>query len=358
MREINSLCKDIINLGDSNSQEINSVAFISLKRALQSYFSTYKSISLFGRTVLKDCSKEDFTRIPNRDYIEQYSETIVHFQHFFELVCKDILRKEHELLVLRIDNKHDVLYRLLQQENVAPSELEGIKTIDVGVAIDRLCTLIKENFLDTTYSFFAEVNNSHALKALNRLRNEIWHKGSFVMQYNSLDLFVGGYILPLVEKIINTPAYFENIPFWKYHKLSLEIDPISEIIQECNLNTPSIEKIAFLKELGRAAYNNPLPKNHSAFRNRVVGRAINSASYELFQPYELKDFVEKCPVCGVDSLVKYIHTETYEDNNGRNYNYSYVEYIKCQCCNFELHDGGMENLLKFGYELPNYWSVF
>lgn len=104
MNNIKQISSDGFGI-DSLERSIVSFASISLRTAIRAYFSTFKSTRHYFNVLINPDanSKEEQKEIDwqyNTDYIEQYAETIVHFQHFIELVCKEILRKEHELLVL------------------------------------------------------------------------------------------------------------------------------------------------------------------------------------------------------------------------------------------------------------------
>jgi hypothetical protein len=339
---------------------ISSFAFISLGTALKSYFSTYKSSKHFLRT---DISSDFDSQIEEdwqygAEYIENYSETIIHFQHFIELICKEILREEHELLVLNVDKKHELLYKLLFKEDLPSSDLEGLRTIEFNTTLERINQLIKTGKLDTKYNFFIDPKNKQALEQLNTLRNRIWHRGTYVLRYKSLDLFVGHYILPLILKIVELEEYKNVKSRWKYSPLSFPIEPINEIIAECKKVDYNIGKVAFLKELGRAAYSNPLEHTFKFFNDQIIRRSIRNAEAEVnLEHFSQADRFYDCPVCGIKSLVSYEDSdgEREEDGNYSSY-WTYSWYVKCYCCSFEIsHE--LENPKEYGYDLPDYWYV-
>ncbi|TQR47866.1 hypothetical protein [Bacillus cereus] len=357
--------KDIVSDGFSINdldKKISSFSFISLNTAIKSYFSTYKSSEHFLGTVLDNNSMTKFEKDWQYgiNYIENYSETIIHFQHFIELICKEILREKHELLVLNLDKKHELFYKLLFKEEVPSSDLEGLRTNEFNTTVERMYQLIKAEKLDSRYNFFIEANNKEALKRLNHLRNRIWHRGTFVLRYEALDLFVGRYILPIILQIVDLPEYknLENI--WRYNPLKYSIDPITEIIDECSKTDYNIEKIAFLKELGRAAYNNPLHFNHffKFFNDEIIKRSERIAEAEVsLENHSQADKIYNCPVCGVDSLTSYEDSdgEIEEDGSYSSY-WTFSWYIKCHCCSFEISNK-LKNPKDYGYDLPNYWYV-
>ncbi|MGE7811223.1 hypothetical protein [Lysinibacillus capsici] len=354
MNNIKDLCDDGFKFGDLNGG-IDSIAFSSLKKALKSYFSTYESIALEGNSFFKELPSTNINCI---EYIEHYSETIIHFQHFFELICKDILRKEHELLVLNIDNKHEVLFDLVNGNKVNQSELEKINTIEFDRTLKRLCNLITTGKLDSSYSFFNDKHNKIALEELNKIRNRIWHRGSYVLNYQSFDIYIGKYILPIIYKIMNLSEYSSFGASWKYANLDSKIDPLLEIIKECKSSTPMFDKLAFLKELGRAAYENPLTKNSfKVLREIIVQRTERIALNELPHPNSKYHYISKCPVCGTKSLVKYEDSDGDLHESGEFYvsYWTWIYNIKCYCCSFELQSSGMKNPSEYGYKIPAFW---
>ncbi|WP_347722776.1 hypothetical protein [Lysinibacillus capsici] len=355
MSNIRNLCSEGFAIPDINAN-FESIALISLKQALKSYFSTYKYMANNGRSLFED---ELDARSHSPGYIEHYSETIIHFQHFFELICKDILRKENELLVLNIDNKHEIFYNLIKGEEVPNDELEKINTIEFNRTFERLCNLISNDKLDPKYSFFKDSNKKIALEQLNIMRNRIWHRGSFVMKYKSLDLFVGKYILPIVKEIINLPEYCSLSRLWEYRGLEAKINPLDEIISVCNEQAPALDHIAFLKELGRAAYNNPYNHDFGFFKKEIADRAIKIARAEIPDQIYGDDYIISCPVCGTKSLVKYEESDGDMDESGQYTSYwTWINNIKCYCCSFELRSSGMRNPSEYGYSLPDFWYEY
>ncbi|MEK4671144.1 hypothetical protein [Niallia sp. FSL R7-0271] len=338
----------------------SSFAFISLKTALYSYFSTYESSTLFIHRILNGNSSyvgKDTDRQYSTDYIEKYAETIIHFQHFIELVCKEILREENELLVLNIDKQHELFYKLLNKEEVTSSELEGIRTTEFNSTFDRLLGLIKAGKLDSKYNFFTSKKNKEALTQLNQLRNRIWHRGTFVLRYEALDIFIGQYILPIIKEIISLPEYIDTKSRWIYPPLELGIDPISELINESSTNSYNAGKFAFIKELGRASYNNPLIHNWNIFNKDIIKNAVNTAQAEL--NYQSQGTtIYYCPVCGVQSLTSYEDSDGEQEADGSYSSYwTFSWYVKCHCCSFKI-SRELKNPKEYGYALPDYWYSY
>lgn len=351
MSDIKNLCGDGFTIPDLG-RDMDSIAFLSLKAALKSYFSTYKAMAYYGSQLFEN-KLENYTY--SSEYTEQYTETIIHFQHFFELICKDILREENELLVLNIDNNHEVLFKLVKGEEVQSEELVNIKTIEFDRTFNRLCNLLTKGKLNSKYSFFNDKNTKEALKELNIMRNRVWHRGIYVMKYKDLDLFIGKYILPIVKEIISLQKYSKLNRLWKYRQKELKIDPLDEIVNTCSKENPSIDHVAFLKELGRAAYHNPHSHGFGFMKEEIANRAIRIAINEI--PYEDKEsYLIECPVCSTKSLVKYLESDVEIDGNGQCPSYwTWVNNIKCYCCSFELRYSGLKNPSEYGYDLPDFW---
>ena len=106
MPEINKIVKEGFYL-NNQSRRLTGLAMLSLKIALKSYFSTYQSMKYFLHIFDSvDVSEEVKNESHSKDYCQQSSEAIIHFHHFFELVCKEILRNENPLLAVDASNKH------------------------------------------------------------------------------------------------------------------------------------------------------------------------------------------------------------------------------------------------------------
>ncbi|MDM5291718.1 hypothetical protein QUF81_00175 [Peribacillus simplex] len=340
-------------------RNITDYSFISLKTALNSYFSTYKRSNLFfARVLTEEENKGEKNHGYENDYyyitqyIEAYTETILHFQHFIELVCKEILRKENELLVLNIDHKHELFYRLLNKEVVEPSEFEGLRTKEFSATYQRLCALIDNNKLDSRYNFLSNKKNKKVLEALNDLRNRIWHRGTFVMRYKSLDKFIGGYILPIINEIVSLPEFNEMSYLWKYKSVQSGIDPIKELLSELAKEKFDLGKVAFLKEIGRAAYSNPLNYKMKFFNTQIIESVTRTAEREV---ESFQTPLYDCPVCGIESLVTYEESDGEMEQDGSFSSYWTFSYaVKCHCCSFYI-SRELKNPNKYGFNLPDYW---
>lgn len=354
--DINKIAQDGFSLADRD-HKLENLALFSLKIALQAYFSTYKSmlysLHLFDSTPgHPDQATIDFNH--SSEYWQNCAETIVHFQHFAELVCKDFLRAEHALLAIDASKKPVLLHKLLKQETISEQEHEGINSLEFGDALSRLCGLIKAGRMGVgRLEFILEAQTF--LEKLNWLRNREWHRGAYILRYPALDSLVGEHMLPFVSKITALAPYADLSLFWKFTELSCAIDPIQEIISTCKGGTFDIKKVALLKELGRAAYANPLFADPmpDEFNREYKRRAVHLAEGENGAD------VKPCPVCGLKSLVVYddIHHEDDDSEtaaNNRAWRYTYQ--VKCMCCTFEINHN-LENPSKYGLAMEDYWQA-
>ena len=191
----------------------------------------------------------------------------------------------------------------------------------------------------------------------------MWHRGTYILRYPALDDFIGIYILPFVNEIINLPKYSKALPFWKYPVLHCEVDPIKEIISLYKSGVPNLGKTALLKELGRAAYANPI-RQVSFFKH--FNKILSAKAERIAKEEKFSSDVEKictCPVCGVKSLVVYNETYSNAEDLGEdevlNEPYEVWQYtwqVKCMCCTFEIHDSDIANPSTYGLSIEDYWQ--
>lgn len=165
--------------------------------------------------------------------------------------------------------------------------------------------------------------------------------------------------------ILKLPDFQSATTSWKYNKLHSNTEIIEELIKESTSSDPDISKMAFLKELGRAAYQSPLVGSHinnkvkgflAIGNNKEIRRAQRIAELEASQEYSK---VTNCPVCGVRALIIYHDTDYYieTDKNGKKIeqviNCPYM--LKCECCSFNL-EGGIRNASEYQLaNIENFW---
>lgn len=370
MTDVNQALKQLedegFSLDDLEKSEL-SIAFLSLRSAFRSWFTTYQcfrwqfhiadpnnEMPVLGAGDPAAEAKLIRQRNHPTSYFEQYSETIFHFQHFIELVIKDILRKEHELLVSDAARHPLILWKLLSNEEITGEETQKLFSVEFSEALKRIVAYIGSDKLDSAKFGFIK-DGEPILQKLNNLRNRLVHRGTFVLPYASLDEFIGRHLLPIVIAITEFPEYKKEKNFWKYQDLSCHIDPIDEIFKEFQGIKIVYGKVAFLKELGRAAFHSPIQKRGVIVdlgdRSRAELLATKEAEKNTSQVYD----VLACPVCGVNSLVRLFDIETQNpdpEDPGEAWLSTYN--VQCFCCSFEIN-GHLKNASEYGLDIEDYW---
>lgn len=367
--------KNIKNNEFKIDNDNNDVILNSLNIGLKSYFSSYKSIR-------ENFDKRTYSYSHKQDYYENFSETILHFHHFFELILKELLRDEEELLPLFISDDSELITRLIQkmplsekkrkefiqQIPLSDNELKNLKSLSFSQSLNRACEVIKLK-PEVKFKFLAKHRSE--FDYLNYLRNKIWHQGKVMLKYEAFDFLIGQYILPLVKECLEVSEYKEKYrshKIWRFNKNSLEINPFEDIIEEFKNESPAIDKIAVLKELGRASYYSYYGKGFGSIIDSRNQSANQLAQAELENSLSTNEIL-KCPCCAANSLVTYTHTEItdieeveYEDENGnhrieefKDY-YEYIYKVKCANCGFQLNDKGIKNLKEYEFDVEDYWK--
>jgi len=173
------------------------------------------------------------------------------------------------------------------------------------------------------------------------------------------------------------PQYADAHKAWKYSELECKVDPLEEIVKEFEGGNYNLGKIAFLKELGRAAYQNPLssgPVRRQREKKEIVIlgqaeiRAEGIAKAELQDPPSHAVEVRVCPVCGANSLVVFQHTLSGDEFMDMVLDYSPDEPIaveigqkdvyavECVCCSFNV-DFQLKNPREYGLPIEDYWRT-
>ncbi|PDW05107.1 hypothetical protein [Candidatus Viridilinea mediisalina] len=359
---VNQLTDDGFSFAQPGS-DITELALLSLKIALESYFFTYSSVK-FTISQLEnpvDLDQDQIDRLHNSKYRQLYAETIVHFQHFAELASKDLLRSEHALLIVEATNFPVILHKLLKGEEITPSEWENLKSVEFSETLDRIRKLNADARLPPTFSLFAQYD--HSLKRLNNLRNRIWHRGTYVLRYKALDRFITGCILPFIVDVTNLPNYASRTNLWKYKALSCGIDPLTELIAHTQNGDYTLGKVAFLKELARAAYRNPIrPVPERGFGRSAIVEGNSLAKQRARKDAEAiarqgdAHALRPCPVCGVESLVLYSEVEIEGDSMAPEAIWSFTNAAVCTCCSFSV-DNAIQNPRAYGFDIDDYWFI-
>ncbi|MCX6162164.1 MAG: hypothetical protein NTV87_12635 [Ignavibacteriae bacterium] len=366
MSNIEMIIKDGFQI-PGPSKYLTRMALYSLRIAIKAYSSTYQSLKskLHYFEMNPGETNDQYLGAYNNNYYINCAESIIHFQHFFELVIKDILREEHILLANDASNYPIILKRLLKNENINDLDIEKTKSVEFSEALKRIILLIDTEVLGNgNYDFISE--SKEIFDNLNTLRNRIWHRGTFLLHYPSLDLFIGEYILPLAMKFTSLYPYNEFKSYWIYKKLDNDFCPLNSLLNSFEKEKYNINKIAILKEMIRSAYNNPVLKVIKA-NSKSTGLIVNFENYSQKRAEHLAksierfeyniDNIKKCPICGTMSLISFNEMEADIDEEGNILKqWQYVYNVKCLCCSFELFkEVGNPQI----YELPldNYFTT-
>ena len=352
-----SIIENLVADGYSKNSDL---ALSSLRIALEAYFSTYQTMQrMMGIFDVSNAyANEEINRNYGRRYEEAFAETIVHLQHFVELSLKEYLRKRHDLLAINFVDNDVILDKLIKGQPVSDEEFSKINTIEFSKTLSRICGLISKGRMNSDLQFI--VDAQELLKQLNKLRNRIWHRGLFILRYPSLDILMGKHLLPFIIKLTSQAEFSGRESLWRYDELSSGIEPIELIIEECKKRVDDIDikKLAFLKELARAAYKNPIKEDpwFGGFSNAVETNRSKRIAESERENGDVSSIGE-CPVCGVESLIVYdvIEDDAYYENDGTsNIAYRHTYKVKCMCCSFNVVDE-LKNPSEYGLPLPDYW---
>lgn len=321
-------------------------SLLSLRIALESYFSTYQAMRYYVPS-LKDSSRQEELDYTSHYYI-LYVETMVHFHHFFELICKKILASEHPIFALSTTDKPLILRKLVNNIQLDQQEIDSVKSIEMSETLKRLAVLLDEpsSIIAQKYAFLK--NHMKALGELNDFRNRILHRGRYVLSYEKFDLFIGSKILSIIQMITDLPILKEFDKIWKYAIPKCGIDPIKELVIIFKTSNPKWQKIALLKEIGRASYKNPLKVKSKEKQEHITPLvSLDEIANErhLIRAHSKAEAVLKsenvpyytCPICGVDTLSVYFdQTFDTDKETGEMMNISSFPYdSECHCCSFE-----------------------
>jgi hypothetical protein len=242
------------------------MAAISIRTGLKAYFSTYR-IAGISQVVSQDQRRapesEMFRQENNPNYLDAYSETILHLHYGIELAIKELLRQKHPLLASSdLPASAVLLFHVLHNKPISFDDEEDLKSADFGESLKRFIALEKENLLEGDLSMVAA--HKDLLGDLNKLRNRIIHRGLFVMDYSAFDLAVSAHIMRFLAEFLalepfrnraNEGMFSETTPPWKYKQLACGIDPVQEIVKIAEDTGHARKKLALLKELGRPRSN-------------------------------------------------------------------------------------------------------
>lgn len=365
--------------------EITTLALWSLKTALEAYFATFNRVESLWHDIINPVSEqgeEDVLDMNYRrlNYPELYVEAIVHFQHFAELFCVDILRSEHPLLFIDINsetrkkyglnkkNKHEHIDVYDEIKNV-PKDLStddyvGEDTINFNLAVSRIYTLVKErNMGNETLNFFDE-NIKKSLSELVKKRNHLMHRGVMILRYKEFDQFVIRNIFPFVKGVMSLAPYARRSRLWKYKELACQdlngdkVDPLNMILESGQTNYEPA-KVAFLKEMARAAYQNPLPeqiqmKGSFSSDDRMIKPRLEEEARAIVSNYGDAS-IQHCPVCGAYTLIVYWEIESDHPIEPTTM-WRNLTAIRCVCCSFSPKVS-LGNPRDYGIDIDNFGTA-
>ena len=347
--------------------EITTLALVSLKTALRAYFSTYSSVKPYWG-VLTDSNNFSVQEVDQvyrySSYYEYYVEAIVRFQHFVELSCLDLLRRQHPILTTSRSNEHIELWKELHNITADWEKMENKDTINSKTALWRLWTLVtKVNFGNGDLNFFDEQQRDNLLK-LRDQRDHLLHRGTVILRYASFDMFIGQCVLPFVCNVLTLPFYADRKHLWDHKPMACQytdgnnVNPLNSIFSIFQSGY-DLGAVALFKEMGRAAYQNPLPRSEQL-------RGFGSSQYKHIQPRAEKHAeavalehdawdLRPCPVCGAKTLLIYGDTETEGDDPMEPEKvWHFTNEAECTCCSFNINRQ-LKNLREYGIEEDDYW---
>lgn len=318
------------------------LALLSLKIGLHSYFKTYQSVRCSIAQVIEDIPDgNEFDKTFSGRYCEAYAETVVHLQHFLELTLKDVLRSLHPLLALEgTDRDIKLQYKLLANESLESNDYDNLKSVSMSDALSRTEVLSKIGVTRLgNQQFSLTAAEIQAIKALNELRNRAWHRGAYSLNYSALDRLMGWHLLPLLKRLLSYQIFQDVEHHWKCKQLACGIDPMDEVIREMASSKPDYLKVAALKEMGRAAYENPLARSEllsSVFNPPIKKRALAVARTSPGALVGVRN-IRECPVCGTETL-RTLSEAVFKDDDPEDPLIDYWQdyELNCTCCSFRL----------------------
>lgn len=334
---IDNLFKDGYYLNDVSDGNVKSLAGFSLSNAMRAYFRTAADLDYLrnAESINPSMLQDDKDKYHSGAYATDACVAITQYHHFLELYLKDILIQEHKLLAFDASKKPSILYKLVKGEDVGDDEIESLKMIEFGDAIDRIKDLLHDNKLNQKYAFLASYID--VMKKVNTLRNRITHRGAFILRSQALDEVFGLYLIPLAMKIVPI-SDFSTILKWNFNLCNENIDPYASIVNEYKQACPNMINVHLMKLIGNAAYNNEINPDLDGilcqFNKEKREKAEKMAGAE---EHYLQGNRTKCPVCGCETLVsvKDDYEETDDNDNTISYQ-QFVESVHCHQCGFEL----------------------
>lgn len=292
------------NIRDDSSDFI-SLGVFSFRNAIYSYFTSFLDDEIDGKYLDSSYNHIDV------NYLNSYIETITHFHHFFEISLKSILENINVIYIYDIKEFDDLnfLNSIIDdklKEKWLPQDSKNFRTISFEKAFNRLKELKNSNS-DLT-NLLVELNiENKTISQLNKLRNEISHRGIHYLEANDFDDFIGGKILPSAYKLVSHLFPESTKEIWKHGNLQIKFEPIEAIINHYKANKePDYRILKVIKSLGKSAYS--LPYFENQFGNKKI-------DYEKIKGWDFSSETKECPVCGNLSLKFYDIGMSIRDKN-------------------------------------------
>jgi hypothetical protein len=360
---LDDLFKDGFNFDPEGDESID-LALISLRSGIKAYFATYRNCKQDLRRYSKAKAIGASGAEHDNEYAELCTACIVHFHHFAELVCKALLRCDHPLLSDIASGSPDIVHKLLHREKLTTEEEAGVRSIEFSDALKRVVKLVGDKKLKGHEDAQFIIKHHKFLTKLGNLRNRVLHRGLFILRYRALDAVIGGHALAFAKEALQHPLYRNNQHIALHGNLACAVEPINEIVDHFAKEKYDIAKVAFLKELGRAAYANPI-----AYRgkpNAVVEKFIP----RIYKPAQRRaekmaaivaqygEKVELCPVCGVKSMIIFEDMESYPSREDEDVEevVRFTTSAECMNCSFELYAPDVGNASDYGISnIPEFW---
>ena len=336
----------------SNNRE--NIADYSLLGSLKSYFSTAEDLGWYMAYKDNNIEMKDLLL---GAYAIDACNAITQFQHFFELFLKDILLEYDKLLVYDASKKPKLFIKMIANEKVSDSELKGLHLVKCSDAIERVMALEKTGKLNPEYSFIKGYFD--LFKKLNYLRNQIAHRGAFIINPSALDEIFGKYVIPFVNKLdeVSKYGYIKSIAF---NLENQNLNPFYAIAEEYNSSKVNENKIHLYKLIGAASYRNKIDFHQNEYfmdgeycdNEKIRKQAEDSA--KILAESSMVDAVV-CPVCGCKSFVREL--DSYDDVDGffeNEISVQYVSKINCVQCGFHIENWLLEKMKDMEIAMDDY----
>ena len=304
----------------------------SLALAMKAFSETYRAV----KYVLPRLFHDDYSSLLGDDkesarlgnafsYHGLCFQTIAFLQHFVELELKSILRADHPLLAVEAKDRHVVLHKLLKGESLQEEEWTDLNSIEFTATLNRLVSLVRSGRLGQGLEFVLAYED--ALRVLNSLRNRMWHRGTYILEYKALDQLLLFWIFPFIEQLLSHRGPGQ---VWGIRELACGVDPVAVMLDDGKAQKYLPRKLALLKEMCRASFNIPFSRLGTPMADMGNPLAMMARRGDTMFNWPTKS----CLVCGGKSLVLF-RDEAYSTDDGSPC--QIVVAAVCFACGFEIN---------------------